>query len=479
MARLVVLVSGIRTGFPLLKGLQNRGALADSVWVSFTYGYYSILTAIFPRRRARIVSTLCRFIDQTWMRGEFDDLVLVGVEGGTMLVRRAYVQAQADRTSPWAGKVSGILLLSDTSDWNSSRGSATEVLIDWVQQLKAIETASNPVVVEVSEREPRDRAPSVPRTVEISLTSSIRSNAPTNSVDSAAFSRIQEALTSTLPDSSRESAPKQRIVFVLHGIRANRHTWVQDVKSLIKERDPNAIVIANGYGWFSALTFALPWTRRRPIGWFQDQYLLALRRFPNAEFSFIGHSNGTYILGRSLQSLRGIRFSRIALTGSVLPMDYDWDTRVAFEQIKELRNDRANRDWPVAFLCSALRGIGMKDVGTGGFDGFNSVTLQKHDEVFWHDGGHSAAVDNLRSLEAIVDFTMFGSSILPAIVPNVSPVFVTVSARLPILVTLAFCAACLAALWLAWPAIASLHLAMWVMVSIAGIVMLMLLLRVY
>ena len=182
-----------------------------------------------------------------------------------------------------------------------------------------------------------------------------------------------------------------RVVFLLHGIRAlNVEAWIENLDKEIAARDPyQTVVIEPTYGYFSAARFALPTIRRRNISVFKDWYLDALVNYPNAQFEIIAHSNGTYILGNSLATSPGMRFVNVVLAGSVLPVDFAWGNLKQRNQVERLRNDRANRDWPVALLCNALRGLGMRDVGTGGFAGFYG-----HDsyEVAYYPGGHGEAL---------------------------------------------------------------------------------------
>jgi hypothetical protein len=96
-----------------------------------------------------------------------------------------------------------------------------------------------------------------------------------------------------------------------------------------------------------------------------------------AEFSIVAHSNGTYMLGQSLLHTPGMRFITVVLAGSVLPQTFPWDQLAEHDQVIRVRNERANRDWPVAVLCSGLRGLQMRDVGTAGFAGFEGAVVQE------------------------------------------------------------------------------------------------------
>lgn len=184
---------------------------------------------------------------------------------------------------------------------------------------------------------------------------------------------------------------KEIVVFVVHGIRANNGEWVKEASDQLQSALPNAEVVPATYWYFSALDFVLPIVRRRRVRWFQDTYAYFLARYPKAEFRFLGHSNGTYLVGESLKQLSGMRFSKIVLAGSVLPRDFDWRSRIGKRQVREVWNHRALRDIPVAVLCNALRGLRMKDVGTGGYEGFAAVPGLH--ECHYHPGGHGAALE--------------------------------------------------------------------------------------
>ena len=115
-----------------------------------------------------------------------------------------------------------------------------------------------------------------------------------------------------------------------------------------------------------------------------------------------------------------MRFDRVLLAGSVLPVGYDWRGRRETGQVRRIRNDRAARDIPVGVLCAGLRGLGMRDVGTAGVDGFHEWDDDAKSEVYYYPGGHSAAlsVDNLPRL---VTFMLDGTVLEPAALPRTPP----------------------------------------------------------
>lgn len=205
-----------------------------------------------------------------------------------------------------------------------------------------------------------------------------------------------------------ERVTESRTVFIVHGIRDSNSGWASQLEDQIRRHTNGKFaVIRSTYGYFSAFNFFFPWLRRQNIRWFQDQYSYRFALNPKTEFYFIGHSNGTYVLGESLKRVSAMKFKRIYLAGSVLPREYPWQERFDLDQVKELRNDRSCWDFPVGILCSGLRGLGMKDIGTGGFDGFN-FDDDRIEEVYYYKGGHGKPLAK-ENQGSILAFTLDGN----------------------------------------------------------------------
>ena len=228
------------------------------------------------------------------------------------------------------------------------------------------------------------------------------------------YNILRQGILETKPaDLSGEERGKQRknpVVIVVHGIRANNETWAAQVRDLIRAQAPNAVAVAPTYRYFPMLDFAIPWLRAKKIRWLQDQYSELLAQYPRARFCFVGHSNGTYMLGHSLARVPAMAFDRIILVGSVLPRDYDWRKLFAY-QVGKVTNHRAARDVPVAILCNLLRALGMKDVGTAGVDGFDQAG-EEIEEIYYYDGGHSEGLRR-ENLPRLVDDVLSGKSDFP------------------------------------------------------------------
>jgi hypothetical protein len=114
------------------------------------------------------------------------------------------------------------------------------------------------------------------------------------------------------------------VVFVVHGIRDTGY-WTrkiaQRIKSVAEKRgDGVRMIVAtqtSTYGYFPMLPFLLPSKRRQKVEWLMDRYAEALAQYPNARFSFVGHSNGTYLLAKALEEYSSVELNASYLLGAL------------------------------------------------------------------------------------------------------------------------------------------------------------------
>lgn len=200
------------------------------------------------------------------------------------------------------------------------------------------------------------------------------------------------------------------VYFLLHGIRAGKYeNWVGGLARELANREQHAVVHSPSYGYFSAAEFALPFTRSRNLRNFLDWYSRLYVTHHAASFNFAGHSNGTYMLGQALLNVPAIHFDRVYLAGSVLPREYPWSKIVDRNQVCKIHSDRASQDWPVGWLCAALRGVGMRDVGTSGFDGFDQAVPELSEHMYSFHGNHGAALTGRNRLQEVAAFLHSGA----------------------------------------------------------------------
>ena len=122
---------------------------------------------------------------------------------------------------------------------------------------------------------------------------------------------LDETLTATpAPELSAEEKRYESVVFIMHGIRAGNDAWVGQLDHLLQQ-DGTVDTVMPPCGWLSAFGFAFPFRRRYRLRQFRDKYTYEFSRFPTLPLHFVGHSNGTYLCGRSVEAVDAMRFHRV------------------------------------------------------------------------------------------------------------------------------------------------------------------------
>lgn len=185
----------------------------------------------------------------------------------------------------------------------------------------------------------------------------------------------------------------KQLVFVVHGIR-DEGFWTQKLANRIleaagPERSSYATETAS-YGYFPLLQFALPGYRNAKVAWFMERYAENKIRFPNAAFSFIGHSNGTFLVAKALREYEACRFRHVLFAGSVVNRDYDWRKYINSGRVEKVYNIAASCDWVVGIFPQSLHAL-FGDLGAAGYFGFTG--LNKSEQTITIPGNHGAAID--------------------------------------------------------------------------------------
>jgi pimeloyl-ACP methyl ester carboxylesterase len=155
-----------------------------------------------------------------------------------------------------------------------------------------------------------------------------------------------------------------------------------------------------------------------------DTYVNAAAEFPDAQFHFVGHSNGTFVCARALRQYDFCRFNKVVFAGSVVDTKYSWGARAL--QVGTVLNYVATADWVVALFPKLFQvvfpcfDLGM---GSASVDGFSTEPgaseRQKVYQYKYIRGGHGAAIQDL-NWASIARFVVLGE--LPANVKGVIPV---------------------------------------------------------
>lgn len=397
---------------------------------------------------AVIAGRVSALIDGLWQRHRYQNVVLVGYSDGVLVVRRVYLDGRAARVAhdagrEWVPRVSRLVLFSGLSGVSSgsarmllrllagrqfaadvSRGSAfaASLRLEWIQEWS--KSGHKPDVWQlIGDEEDRNETPEIElfdtgaiETVRFSTRRTVfRVDLPRNGdVRNARRTTIEHAFLGTaanVPSPVRDRP--HTVLFLAPGIRALAPHWTARATEIATQygvtNQRNIVVIPADNIFVSAFDFLFSATRKRRALWLRDSYASAVARFPYAkQFAFLGHSNGTYALGKALRELPTMRFRRVALVGSVLPPNYDWRSRCHnHRQIFEMLNHCSRYDWPVGLVCRTLNLWRISDVGTGGIDGFDDERrVPEIRSVRYYNGGHSAPIKSGSNLEKLVHWSL-------------------------------------------------------------------------
>lgn len=199
------------------------------------------------------------------------------------------------------------------------------------------------------------------------------------------------------------------VVFVIHGIRDTgywTHKIARRIKSKVKQQKlkKNFASETSSYGYFPIIDFLIPGGREKKMHWLMDQYVEALALYPKADFSYVGHSNGTFLLARALEQYECCRFKHVVFASSVVRTDYDWDTPIKKGKVKAMLNFVATADSVVAFAPYCFETLGILNLGGAGHAGFQSKAIEQIEFV---EGGHSASREE-GNWDSIADFIING-----------------------------------------------------------------------
>lgn len=465
--RLVLVVPGIGGREARWKGLLDR-LRKEPAFQDTQVHFVDLRLGIATRRSAQEISTqvLAALREKWTLCGRPAETWLFGASVGGLVIRRAYLDALRDpqmkeladsvrrivlfaginrginvvdpvgrgslvlRFTGWLYRVVPLMRAFLVNDILRGSSFVTNLRIEWIRQF-AHPDFHRPTVIQflpgndwlVKRDDSRD-VEQFADAVEVDVADATHGNVyrPEKAADpEGRYTYLKDIIltggTGTPASPLRSSSGV--CVFLVHGIRANNREWVAQAQRLIAERDSSVVTVPFQYGYLSAFGFAIPAIRRKYVRLLMDEYSQRLADDPSLEFRFLGHSNGTYLLGESLLQAPGMRFTRVVLVGSVLPRQYDWRTVFDRDQVTGVDNHRSNRDWPVAHLCSALRGLGMRDVGTAGYEGFDFQDGRLAERYF-HEGDHSAPLSE-KTLPDVMD-PILAAAPHPGKMPPLTPV---------------------------------------------------------
>jgi pimeloyl-ACP methyl ester carboxylesterase len=234
------------------------------------------------------------------------------------------------------------------------------------------------------------------------------------------------------------------VIFVVHGIRDVGH-WTQKIARRVisrareidkenKDNNPPKRVFAMetaSYGYFPMAPFLFASRRRQKVEWLMNQYAEAMATYPNAEFSCVAHSNGTYLVAKALEEYAACRFKRIIFAGSVVRQNFNWKHYITSGRVGAVLNYVATGDWVVAWFPKLFEVVRIQDLGSAGYDGFHSNNSLW--QVCFVKGDHGAALGE-EHWDKIADFIVKEPAAVPKRNAETQEPWVTIPGLFPPLV---------------------------------------------
>ncbi|KAB7687913.1 hypothetical protein GBN24_13700 [Plesiomonas shigelloides] len=171
----------------------------------------------------------------------------------------------------------------------------------------------------------------------------------------------------------RERVPNKNIIVSIHGIRT-LGKWQNRLEHEIIRNLPEFEIKTYRYNYFSCIQLLLPFARKKIIKHFREELILIINSYPNAEFHFISHSFGTYVLANAIRTLpidTELKVKNIILAGSVLKEDFQWAPLKNKFGIENIINECGYND--NILLLSKIACFDMGMAGRRGFMGCDEV----------------------------------------------------------------------------------------------------------
>ena len=171
------------------------------------------------------------------------------------------------------------------------------------------------------------------------------------------------------------------VVLTVHGIRTTGD-WQRELTDVLTQHKYRHVPL--GFGFFSALSLLMPWSRARKVEWFRRVYS---DKFATAERlpSVIAHSFGSYIVTKAMLKYDDIRFDKMIVCGSIVSRTYPWSkVLVQRNQVNKVLNEAGGRD-----LWARLVEWVVSDAGSSGVSGFDDLADGRVVELIHERHEHS------------------------------------------------------------------------------------------
>ncbi|MBE6413996.1 MAG: hypothetical protein E7035_05560 [Verrucomicrobiaceae bacterium] len=174
---------------------------------------------------------------------------------------------------------------------------------------------------------------------------------------------------------------KNQILISLHGIRT-RGVWQKKITPRLTGFKHYPL----DYGFFSTLKFLNPFSRKKMVEWFRDEYNKIVEENQGMIPSIVAHSFGTYIVAEAMKCYQDIHFDKIILAGSIVKNDFNFEEEYKKNRYTSLLNFICKRDIWVK-LAGHIYGFGNSGV-------YNFSNSNKIDVVKYENMGHSDMLED-------------------------------------------------------------------------------------
>ncbi|SFM08768.1 WD40 repeat [Bradyrhizobium sp. NFR13] len=177
------------------------------------------------------------------------------------------------------------------------------------------------------------------------------------------------------------------LIVTVHGIRTYGH-WQERLERLVKKdpSDRDVEFINYKFGYFSAISFAIPFLRWWLVRRFRTDLVRLCNINPRTRIDLVGHSFGTYVIARAIATLppdTKITINTIILSGSVLPSTFPWHEYIGSRVVRVI-NDCGSKDYVLLISQFFVLFTGM--AGRIGFNGAMGEKFRNRYSPFGHRG---------------------------------------------------------------------------------------------
>lgn len=189
---------------------------------------------------------------------------------------------------------------------------------------------------------------------------------------------------------SKDTKESNVLCFTIHGIRT-RGKWQQQFQQIVNECTSHIEFASYKYGFFSLLSFYIPFLRIPIIYKFKNALIDLIEQNEDKKIIIFSHSFGTYIVIKAIESIikksKITNISTIVLSGCVLKSNYKFN-KIRKNTTSRIVNDCGSSDYTLYVSEALVLGTGM--AGKVGFNGVNDKRFANRS----FKGGHSHYFEN-------------------------------------------------------------------------------------